>query len=296
MAADYTLVSSSIGNPAATAGDDFVPVSEPLHFAIGESEKTFSVTIRADAIREPASESFRLTLTETAPNQLAVGVLMITILDDDNQPPVLTVTSPSAVSESSPTVGFTGLASDEDAGAVIKLFGPSGTPHIPRATTTGSPWSIANVALSPGLNAFKVVLEDIHGLTDSRDVFVWRSSPDDRTYVFAEGATGPFFTTDLLFANPNTTSVWVMIDFLREDGTVISHPLLLDPKSRKTLLVNTVPGLEATATAAVVRTAATSPIVVERTMRWDRTDYGASTGWRPRAGNAPSPRSSTPVD
>ena len=103
VAADYTLVSSSIGNPAATAGDDFVPVSEPLHFAIGESEKTFSVTIRADTIREPASESFRLTLTETAPNQLAVGVLMITILDDDNQPPVLTVTSPSCLLYTSPS-------------------------------------------------------------------------------------------------------------------------------------------------------------------------------------------------
>lgn len=279
--ADYSLttIADDPFTPAATSGEDFESVSGTLHFAVGEVEKTATVTIRADAIREAGGERFRLMVTETAPDQLVFGNAMITILDDDNQPPVLTVSSPSSpvVRVSTPTIAVTGLASDEDPGAVIKLFGAIGIPFAPIATTTASPWSFADVPLNPGVNSFTVTVEDIHGATTTRTFSVIRETAGDLTYVFAEGATGPFFTTDLLFANPHATNVWLTIDFLREDGTVITHLLNLPAQRRTTLTVNTVPGLEATATAAVVRTAGAFPIVVERTMRWDASGYGAST-------------------
>ncbi len=41
------------------------------------------------------------------------------------------------------------------------------------------------------------------------------------TYYLAEGATGQFFDTDLLLANPQMVDAPVTIDFLRADGTSV---------------------------------------------------------------------------
>jgi hypothetical protein len=281
VAADYVVTTPNWDIPPITPGDDFVPVAPALHFAVGELEKTVAVTIKDDTVREPL-EQLRLTVTETAPGTFASATALIAIVDDDNLPPVLTMTFPSSstLTVSSPTVTMSGLASDEDP-AVIKLFRPDAGGYLTTtgllATTTGSPWTFADVPLATGRNIFAVRVEDPHGLTDTRHFSVWRETAEDRTYVFAEGATGPFFTTDLLFANPHATDLGVIIDFLREDGTVISHPLNLPAQRRTTLTVNTVPGLEATAAATVVRAPGSYPIVVERTMRWDESGYGAST-------------------
>ena len=286
VAADYTVTTSTGDTPAALPGDDFVPLSTVLHFAAGELEKTVTLTIKNDAIREPQPEHVRLNVTHTVPSSLASGTLLITIVDDndvnDDQRPVLTMTFPSSSSAtvSSATVTLSGLASDDTSGAVIKLHKPDLGGYIsspPLATTTGSPWTFADVPLSIGENRFAVRVEDVQGKTDDRFFSVFRVAAEERTYVFAEGATGSFFFTDLLFANPHSTDLLVTIDFLREDGTVVTHPLTLPAQRRTTLTMNTVPGLEATAAATVVRGLASHAVVVERTMRWDATGYGAST-------------------
>ena len=41
----------------------------------------------------------------------------------------------------------------------------------------------------------------------------------------AEGATGTFFDTDILLANPNTSPAPVTIRFLKEDGTTLTQTL-----------------------------------------------------------------------
>jgi hypothetical protein len=48
-------------------------------------------------------------------------------------------------------------------------------------------------------------------------------------------------------------------------------------KSRTTMHVNEVPGSEKAEFSTLVRTAATGPLIVERTMSWDATHYGAHT-------------------
>jgi hypothetical protein len=286
VAADYTVTTSLGDTPAAMPGDDFVPLSAVLHFAVGELEKTVTLTIKDDAIREPQRELFRLNVTHTVPGSLATGTLLIGIVDDnddvDDLRPVLTMTFPSSSSATvlSPTVTLSGLASDDTSGAVIKLYRPDLGGYLLEpslATTTGSPWTFVDVPLQSGENRFAVRVTDARGQTDTRSFSVWRASGEKRTYVFAEGATGSFFSTDLLFANPHETDLLVTIDFLREDGSAVTHPLPLPARQRTTLTMNTIPGLEATAAATVVGSPASHPIVVERTMRWDASGYGAST-------------------
>jgi hypothetical protein len=109
----------------------------------------------------------------------------------------------------------------------------------------------------------------------------------ERTYYLAEGATGAFFDTDILLANPNTTAAPVVIKFLKEDGTSIVQSRTLAPTSRVTILVDEVEGLEATSFSTIVTSTDALPIVVERTVRWDASGYGAHTE-KATAGAAPT--------
>ena len=53
-------------------------------------------------------------------------------------------------------------------------------------------------------------------------------------YQFAEGATGTFFDTDLLLANPTASNVAVTVTYITEGGRVVTQGLTLAPQSRTT--------------------------------------------------------------
>lgn len=289
VSAEYwAFANPTFQNPAG-AGQDFVPVDQHLLFAAGEVEKTITVTMLADTVPEPATETVRLLVTEVRPGQntgnipsefLAAGFADINIHDDDNLLPVLTMVSPFGPSTSvpSPTVTISGMVADEAPGSVrLRLFGPGGLPYLPIATAVGSPFTFAGVALQPGENVFSLEVSDVNGAYAGLHSFtVTREAGTDHTYVLAEGATGSFFSTDLLLANPHPAAVAVAIDFLRGDGTVVPHTLTVPAQQRVTVGVDAIPGLESASMAAVV-TAHDYPIVVERTMRWNEDGYGAST-------------------
>jgi autotransporter-associated beta strand protein len=101
--------------------------------------------------------------------------------------------------------------------------------------------------------------------------------PTESTYYLSEGATGSFFDTEILIANPNADAVPISIDFLKEDGTTISQTSTLAASSRITIRADDIAGLEAAAFSTVVKSLTGLPIVVERTMRWDASGYGAHT-------------------
>jgi autotransporter-associated beta strand protein len=101
--------------------------------------------------------------------------------------------------------------------------------------------------------------------------------PTANTYYLSEGATGSFFDTDILIANPNSTTVPFEIVFLKEDGTSITQTSTLAGLSRVTIRVDDIAGVEAAAFSTIVTSLSGLPIVVERTMRWDVTGYGAHT-------------------
>jgi hypothetical protein len=96
-------------------------------------------------------------------------------------------------------------------------------------------------------------------------------------YYLAEGATGPFFDTDLLLANPNAVPAPVTLTFLLEGGGTITQSRTLAPTSRTTIAVDEVSGLEAAAFSTMVTSTEGHAIAVERTMRWGSGGYGAHT-------------------
>jgi hypothetical protein len=273
--ADYVweTVPYPAGSNQATAGQDYVAQSQPLHFDAGEVEKHVSVQLLDDAERE-TQQSFYVRFRDTSPSG-TLAQRFIDILDDDNKPPVLTVTSPAPlITTSSATIDITGTFTDEDPGTTVKYFLSS--LYFPDGTTMANPWTFANVPLLPGGNTIFVTATDMYGALSYKSFYIVRTDVADQTFVFAEGSTGTFFHTDLLFANPNFAEIPVTVDFMREDGVVVPYALTLPPARRVTLDVGSIPGLEATAVAASVHTN-NFPIVVERTMTWDKDGYGAST-------------------
>ena len=96
-------------------------------------------------------------------------------------------------------------------------------------------------------------------------------------YSLAEGATGTFFETDILLANPHNFSVPIEATYLKEDGTTVKQALTLPATTRMTIPVATLPGLDSASMSTFVTSTNAVPIVVERTMRWDRTGYGSHT-------------------
>jgi autotransporter-associated beta strand protein/YVTN family beta-propeller protein len=98
-----------------------------------------------------------------------------------------------------------------------------------------------------------------------------------RSYYLAEGATGGFFSTDILLANPNDAAAPITMTFSKDDGTVVAQQMTLPATSRTTVRVNEIAGMEAAAFSTTVVSTSGAPLVVERTMWWDASGYGAST-------------------
>jgi len=86
------------------------------------------------------------------------------------------------------------------------------------------------------------------------------------SWFLAEGATGAFFDTYVLVANPSPQAATVTMDFLRDDGTVVQRVYTVQPASRFTVFADGVPGLGAATFGA--RISSTVPVVVERAMYW----------------------------
>ena len=99
--------------------------------------------------------------------------------------------------------------------------------------------------------------------------------PPTLTYLLAEGATGTFFDLDVLIANPNALAAPVTVAFLKDTGATVTQSFSLAAMSQRTLHVDQIPGLEATAVSTVVTSTAGLPLVVERSMFWDQHYYGS---------------------
>jgi uncharacterized repeat protein (TIGR01451 family) len=110
----------------------------------------------------------------------------------------------------------------------------------------------------------KTNLEELHEGTHPRGFVI--------TYL-AEGATGPFFDTRLALANPTDTPALVLTRFQRADGVTIRDYRVVPARSRATLDVETIQGLENAAFSTLVE--ADVQVVADRTMTWDQEGYGS---------------------
>ena len=69
-------------------------------------------------------------------------------------------------------------------------------------------------------------------------------APAPLTYFLAEGATGPFFDNDVLIANPNVADAPVTLTFFTQQGAVIAEQRTIAGRTRATIHVDQIPGLE----------------------------------------------------
>jgi Cysteine-rich secretory protein family/Family of unknown function (DUF5719) len=90
------------------------------------------------------------------------------------------------------------------------------------------------------------------------------ASSTSNTWFFAEGYTGDTFDTWVLLQNPNDGTATVNLEFMKEDGSIVTKKVNVQGRRRLSVHVDEVPGLA----AASVSTSVDSdlPIVAERAM------------------------------
>ena len=184
----------------------------------------------------------------------------------------ITITSPTAADRldtSEPTLVLSGTASAGAGVAAVTWSVDGGATGTATGTKT---WTSGEIVLSPGTSLVTVTATAADGstATDTLAVTLTRS-----VSYFAEGATGVFFDLDIALANPNDAPAPVTLTFLKEDGSAVRHSLELAPRSRATVAVDELPGLEATSLSTIVESPADRPVAAERTMRWGAGQYGA---------------------
>jgi hypothetical protein len=284
-AGPITVKLTAAAGTAATPAD-FIGFSSTVEFADGEITKTVNVLIANDAGDE-TDETVTLTLTQPFLGATlgTPAAATLTIVDDDpnggGQPPTVTITTPTtqtSFTASSLFLTLAGTAADAD-GTIQSVAwsndrGFTGTASIGTTAATVD-WFASDVQLAPGVNTITVTATDNAGNLATDTIVV---TVTDLSYYLAEGATGAFFDLDLLLANPNATPVNITATFLKPlgQGTVVRQ-YTLPATSRTTINVETIPGLEAAEVSTIVTAPAATPIVVERTMRWNESGYGAHT-------------------
>jgi autotransporter-associated beta strand protein len=188
----------------------------------------------------------------TIAQDATLGPIALGVTDDFTAPGVLTITATSSNQALVPD-------------ANIQIGNTSGA-----RTLTVTPLFAAT-----GQTTITVTVTDEAGL-QAQQTFVLTVKAT-HSYYLAEGATGGFFSTDILLANPNATPASIDITFSKDDGTAVVRQMTLPATSRTTVRANEIAGLAAAAFSTTVVSTSGVPLVVERTMWWDSSGYGAST-------------------
>lgn len=89
------------------------------------------------------------------------------------------------------------------------------------------------------------------------------------SWFLAEGATGSYFDTFVLVANPNEAPSRVEATFMLPDGTVVQRSYTIEGRSRFTIWVDGVDAkLANTAVSTIIKVINDVPVIVERAMWW----------------------------
>lgn len=92
-------------------------------------------------------------------------------------------------------------------------------------------------------------------------------------WYLADGATGDKSDSWILMFNPGSRTAAVTARFMKPDGGVVSQTLNVPGHSRRSLYLDSIPGLENTEIAAVVTSSKKTPIIVESSTYFDRPRY-----------------------
>jgi hypothetical protein len=281
---DGPITAKITASNGTATGADYTAGEYTVEFLTGQTTNSITVPITHDAVHE-SDETVNLTLSD--PRQGASlttpSASVLTIIDDDpsgvGTPPTVTITDPSNTPTFNATslfVTLAGTATDDGTIQQVRWSndrGFSGTAIL--STVSGvTQWFGNSVQLRPGANVITVTATDNDGNNGVATITITVSQLQ---YYLAEGAIGGFFDTDLLIANPNNAPAPITITYLKLGGGTVTQNVTVQPTSRITILVDNVPGLENEGEiSTVVTSSAGLPLLVERTMRWDSTGYGAS--------------------
>jgi Tol biopolymer transport system component len=169
-------------------------------------------------------------------------------------------------------------------------FGPSPTPQVfqyeplsaPILSCTGTDgdsdgmpddWEL-QYGFSPADATDGPLDADADGRTNAQECTELTHPRGLYTRYLAEGATGSFFDTRVVLANPGATPARVLFRFQTELGQVVRHFLMVPAASRRTIDLRLLAGLESANVATVVESDV--QVVVDRTMRWDLSTRGGA--------------------
>ena len=103
------------------------------------------------------------------------------------------------------------------------------------------------------------------------------AEPSTRWFL-AEGATGDYFDTFVLIANPNSTAATLLVTYMLPDGAPLEATYTVAPNSRFTIWADHEhPRLKKTDLSVVVASTNGVPVIVERTMWWPGAPGGRWT-------------------
>lgn len=97
--------------------------------------------------------------------------------------------------------------------------------------------------------------------------------PPRFTRYLAEGAATSFFSTGIALLNPGPIDTAATLTFLKGDGSEVAHVVNVPGHRRVTVAATDVAGLSNAEFSTVIES--TEVLVVDRTMEWDATGYGA---------------------
>jgi Calx-beta domain len=279
---------------SATAGQDYVFTGATVTFADGDANpQLVSLTVLNDADVEPA-ETAVLDLVNPGDGTSfgRARPAVVTILSDDAQNPepqvTLYVTAPLFASESPlvtypasrPTMPVSGTVQTGPSNSFLSLSwrsdrGFSGTAtYTPGVEYRSIPsWETEEIPLLPGANTltFTALTREL-----GQAFVVVVAMVSEYDYVLGEGATGSFFDTDIVVANPGETPAPTLVTFLGADGRTVQFEDTIAPGTRKRYQTDGIPGLDvADGFSTSVASTNAVPLAVERISRWGSGRAGA---------------------
>jgi hypothetical protein len=114
---------------------------------------------------------------------------------------------------------------------------------------------------------------DDDGVSNAAELAAGSHPRGSTTRYLAEGATGAFFDTLIAVANPAETEASAVVRVSTDGGAQRWTWMRLPPRSRRTVDVEALDGLESAAFAVAVES--DTPVVVDRRMAWGAGGYGA---------------------
>jgi hypothetical protein len=273
---------AAINGATLMLAPSFLPATGTTFTILTNATGTFA-GLAEGAVVTAAGRRYRISYVGGDGNDVVLTVV--------NETPTISAIAPQTVPENTPlgAVPFLVGDSDGDAAALTVTAISSDQTIVSDANLTiGGSGAERTIAVTPNVAVrgdTTITLTVSDGADSATTTFTL--SVTMGTYYLAEGATGTFFDTDILLANPNTAAAPVAITFLTSDGTSIVEARTLLPLSRMTIRADEIAGLENTTFSTAVTSIDALPIVVERTMRWDATGYGAHTE-KATAGAAPT--------